>query len=181
MLFDGTPATVLYAASGQINAVVPFGVKGPATNITLQGAGQTFGPGTMNVLAAVPAIFTDDSSGKGQAAILNQDGSVNSASNPAARGSVISVFMTGAGRMTPPQADGSLGPMAPPFPATALGAGCNLGEVLYSGAAPGLIAGAVQVNVQLSQSTGTGSSVPIVIYMGSYASGFMGDTTVAVQ
>jgi uncharacterized protein (TIGR03437 family) len=181
VLFDGTPVTVLYAASGQINAVVPFGVKGPATNITLQGAGQTFGPGTMNVLAAVPAIFTDDSSGKGQAAILNQDGSVNSASNPAARGSVISVFMTGAGRMTPPQADGSLGPMAPPFPATVLGAGCNLGQVLYSGAAPGLIAGAVQVNVQLSPSAGTGNSVPIVIYMGSYASGFMGDTTVAVQ
>ncbi|MDR3701346.1 MAG: SBBP repeat-containing protein [Candidatus Sulfopaludibacter sp.] len=181
VLFDGIPATILYAANGQINAVVPFEVKGPATNITLQGAGQTFGPGTMNVLAAVPAIFTDDNSGKGQAAILNQDGSVNSASNPAARGSVISVFLTGAGRMTPPQADGSLGPMAPPFPATALGAGCNLGQVLYSGAAPGLIAGAVQVNVQLSQNTGTGSSVPVVIYIGDYASGFMGDTTVAVR
>jgi uncharacterized protein (TIGR03437 family) len=181
LLFDGTPATILYAAGGQINAVVPFAVKGPATNIMLQGGGQTFGPGTMNVLDAVPAIFTDDNSGKGQAAILNQDGSVNSASNPAARGSVISVFMTGAGRMTPPQADGSLGPMAPPFPGTALSAGCNLGQVLYSGAAPGLIAGAVQVNVQLSQSAGTGNSVPIVIYMGNYASGFMGDTTVAVR
>ena len=29
VLFDGTPATVLYIAAGQINAVVPFGVKGP--------------------------------------------------------------------------------------------------------------------------------------------------------
>ncbi len=181
LLFDGTAAPILYVGGGQINAVVPFEVKAPITNITLTGAGQTFGPGTMNVLAAVPALFTDDDSGKGQAAILNQDGSVNSASNPAARGSVISVFMTGAGRMTPGQADGSLGPMSPPFPTTALGASCNLGQVLYNGAAPGLIAGAVQVNVLLSQSMATGSSVPIVINIGSYASGFLGDTTVAVK
>jgi len=83
ILFDATPAPILYVQSDQINAVVPFGVAGPTTGITLQAASQTFGPGTMNVFDAVPALFTADGTGHGQAAILNQDGTVNSTANPA--------------------------------------------------------------------------------------------------
>ena len=181
VLFDGISAPILYVQSGQINAVVPFGVTGPTTAITLQGAGQIFGPGMMNVFDAVPALFTVDGTGHGQAAILNQDGTVNSTANPAARGSVISVFMTGAGRMAPPQPDGSLGPASAPFPLTALGAACSLGQVLYAGAAPGLVAGAVQVNVRISADANTGDHVAIVVYIGNYASGFPGDTTVALR
>jgi uncharacterized protein (TIGR03437 family) len=135
----------------------------------------------MNVFDAVPALFTVDGTGHGQAAILNQDGTVNSTANPAARGSVISVFMTGAGRMTPPQPDGSLGPASAPFPQTVLAAACSLGQVLYAGAAPGLVAGAVQVNVQISAGASTGDRVAIVVYIGNYASGFLGDTTVALR
>jgi uncharacterized protein (TIGR03437 family) len=97
-----------------------------------------------HVLDAVPALFTADEAGHGQAAILNQDGTVNSTTNPAAHGSVISVFMTGAGRMTPAQPDGSMGPLSAPFPVPVLGAACSLGQVLYAVAAPGLVAGAVR-------------------------------------
>ena len=181
LLFDGIPAPILYAQADQINAVVPFEVTAPTTAITLQSASQTFGQGHMDVFDAVPALFTSDGTGKGQAAVLNQDGSINSPSNPAPRGSVISVFMTGAGRMTPGQPDGSLTPPTPPFPFAALGASCNIGQVTYAGAAPGLVAGAVQVNVQISQDATTGAQVPIVIYIGNYATGFTGDTTVAIR
>ena len=135
----------------------------------------------MNVFDAVPALFTVNGSGMGQAAILNQDGTVNSPSNPAERGSVISVFMTGAGRMTPAQPDGSLGPPSPPFPAPVLGVGASIGQVLYAGAAPGLVAGAVQVNVRISEEVTPGDRVPIVVYIGNYSSGFTGDTTVAIR
>ncbi len=69
------PAPVLYIQADQMNAVVPFEITGPATE-------------------AVPALFTSNATGRGQSAVLNQDGSVNSPSNPASRGSVISVFMT---------------------------------------------------------------------------------------
>ena len=181
VLFDGIPAPIIYAQSDQINAVVPFELTGPITSITVQGAGQTLGPGIMNVFDAVPALFTVNGTGKGQAAILNQDGSVNSALNPAQRGSVISVFMTGAGRMTPALQDGSLGPLFPPYPMTILDAGSSLGEVLFAGAAPGLVAGVVQINVRISQGVSPGDEVPIVVYIGNYASGFIGDTTVAVH
>jgi uncharacterized protein (TIGR03437 family) len=165
ILFDGRPAQIFYVQEDQINATAPFEITGPTTQITVQGAGQTFGPGVMNVFDAVPAIFTIDGSGKGQAAVLNQDGSVNSAANPAARGSVVAIFMTGVGRMNP---------------APVLGVGCNLGAVTFAGQAPELAAGAVQVNVQLADGP-VGDKVPLVVYIGNYASGFYGDTTIAVK
>ena len=159
------------AQSDQINAVVPFEVTGSVSKIMVQGAGQTLGPGMTEVFDAVPALFTIDGSGKGQAAILNEDGTVNSPSNAAPRGSVISVFMTGAGRLNPPQPDGSLGPLSPPFPAPVLGVGSSIGQVLYAGAAPGLIAGATQVNIRISGDTPPGDKAPVVVYIGNFASG----------
>jgi uncharacterized protein (TIGR03437 family) len=42
------------------------------------------------------------------AAAVNQDGSINSAQNPAAAGSVVSLYVTGLGAMTPSPPDGSL-------------------------------------------------------------------------
>ncbi|HXA51982.1 MAG TPA: SBBP repeat-containing protein [Candidatus Acidoferrum sp.] len=181
VLFDGIPAPIIYTQSDQINAVVPFELTGPTTSITVDASGQTLGPAAINVFDAVPALFTVDGTGKGQAAVLNQDGVVNSVLNPAQRGSVISVFMTGAGRMTPPQQDDSRGPLSPPFPMTVLGAGSSVGQVLFAGAAPGLVAGAVQINVRISQDVSPGDRVPIVVYIGNYASGFNGDTTIAIR
>jgi hypothetical protein len=70
---------------------------------------------------------------------------------------------------------------AAPFPQTVLAAACSLGQVLYAGAAPGLVAGAVQVNVRISAGASTGDRVAIVVYIGNYASGFAGDTTVALR
>ncbi|HXS93500.1 MAG TPA: SBBP repeat-containing protein [Candidatus Limnocylindrales bacterium] len=181
LLFDGIPAPVLFVQPDQMNVVVPFEVNPPVTSMILQSASATFGDGRMDVFDAVPALFTADHSGKGQAAVLNQDGSVNSPSNPAERGSVISVFLAGGGRMTPAQTDGTITSLTPPFPLLALGASCNVGEVIFAGAAPGLIAGAGQVNVRISQDIDSGSAVPIVIYVGNFASGFTGDTTIAVK
>ncbi len=91
--------------------------------------------------------------------------------------------MTGAGLVTPGQQDGSLTPLTPPFPMVALGASCNIGQVTYAGAAPGLIAGAVQVNVQISQNVTPGAKIPIVIYIGNYVTaGVNGSAnTIAVQ
>jgi len=181
LLFDGIAAPILYVSSGQINAVVPFEVGPPVTTLTLITATQTFGQGRMNVYPVVPALFTADGSGKGQAAVLNQDGSINSPSNPAPRGSTISVFMTGAGAMTPRQPDGSVTPTMPPFPNVQLSVVSRIGQVTYAGAAPGLVAGAVQVNVQILPNLGMTGSVPLVLYVGGYASGFIGDTIVSLR
>ena len=151
--FSQTPAPILYASNCQINAVVPFVVTpGQNTFVSVQSAGQTIGPVKLPVVAAAPGLFTMTQNGTGQAAILNQDYSVNSASNPAPRGSFVAVYLTGTGALDPRIADGSLGPMSPPFPAPTAGITAAIGgvaaTVLFKGQAPGLIAGATQVNVQ---------------------------------
>ncbi len=52
---------------------------------------------TVPVQATAPGIFAADGSGTGGGAILNQDYSLNVRLNPAARGSVIAIYLTGAG------------------------------------------------------------------------------------
>jgi uncharacterized protein (TIGR03437 family) len=60
----------------------------------------------MPVQPVSPGIFTINFSGSGQAVALNADGSVNSSTNPAARGSMITLFATGEGVTTPGSTDG---------------------------------------------------------------------------
>jgi uncharacterized protein (TIGR03437 family) len=120
--FDGYPAPILYADTQQINAIVPFEVTAPNTVVSVAGSAKMIGSYTLPVWPAVPALFTANSSGFGQLAALNEDGTVNSSANPAKSGSVVSVFMTGAGSIAPSIVDGQLGPPQPPYPAPVLGA-----------------------------------------------------------
>jgi uncharacterized protein (TIGR03437 family) len=57
-----------------------------------------------------PAIFVGASAGVGAklAAVINQDGTVNTATNPAKRGSYIAIYATGQGAVSSPPADGDI-------------------------------------------------------------------------
>ena len=61
-------------------------------------------PVTVPVARTAPGLFTTNAQGSGQGAILNQDLSPNSAQNPADRGSVVAIYLTGGGA-TKPQTD----------------------------------------------------------------------------
>jgi uncharacterized protein (TIGR03437 family) len=184
--FDGRSAPILYASSTQINTVVPFEVSPPATTVSLQGVGGFVLP----VWPEVTGPFTADGSGYGQLAALNEDGTVNSGANPAKVGFVVAVYMTGVGAMRPPIADGQLGPLQPPYPVPVLGVsaltnnsvGLSNGipaPVLFAGQAPALIAGAVQVNVQIPAGTPSGN-VSLTVYIGNYETQIR-PVTIAVQ
>jgi uncharacterized protein (TIGR03437 family) len=186
VIFGQFPAPILYASDCQINAVVPFEVTpGLATFATVQSGGQTLGPLKLPVVVSAPGIFTMSATGSGQAAILNQDSTVNSPSNPAPRGSIVSVYMTGVGALNPFIADGSLGPLSPPFPKPMAAVSAIIGSVnapiKFVGQAPGLIAGATQVNVQIPQNAPVGAAIPITIYAAGYASQWMQSVTMAVR
>ncbi|MGA2271405.1 MAG: SBBP repeat-containing protein [Bryobacteraceae bacterium] len=174
VLFDGVPAPILYVSANQINAVVPYAVKAPATNMKVNGAAGTDGPRAMPVADAVPAIFTYNSSGIGQAAVLNQDNTYNSIANPAVRGSVITFYATGAGLMNPPVADGSLAPLFLPLPAPKLPVSVQIrgqdAPVQYAGAAPGYVSGLLQVNVQVPTNINFGNLIPLSLTVGSFTS-----------
>lgn len=184
VLFDGVAAPVIYSSRGQLSAIVPYSVAGrPTTSVVVESGGIKTEAVTLPVVAALPAVFTANQTGTGQGAILNQDGSVNAASNPAAPGSVIVLFGTGEGQTTPPGVDGLLAsgtplprPLAQP---TRVTVGGQEAEVLYSGAAPGLVAGLWQINARLPAAVPTGAAVPILLRVGEAVS--IAGVTVAVR
>jgi uncharacterized protein (TIGR03437 family) len=102
VLIGGTPAPLTYVSATQINCVVPYeiqGLKSPFVQVTYQG--QTSSVVQAILAPTVPALFTANGSGTGPAAAFNQDRSYNSPNNPAAKGSVVVLFMTGEGQTAP--------------------------------------------------------------------------------
>jgi uncharacterized protein (TIGR03437 family) len=183
VLFDGIPAPMLYASSGQSVAIVPFGVAGqPITTLQISVNGFLSNKAQMQIGDAMPGIFTQNASGSGSGAILNEDYSINSAANPARKGSVVMVYATGLGPVNPPVPDGAITGSAVSSqaqPVTALVDGQEA-DVLYAGTAPGLVAGASQINVRIPPNTRSGA-VSVTIWPISGIESSQGNVTVAVQ
>jgi uncharacterized protein (TIGR03437 family) len=95
--FDGAPAQILSAPPNRIEAIVPAPLSGTMTQLQVTSQVQTVANLVLPVAPAAPAIFTADGGGSGQGAILNEDLTFNSACNPAARGSIITLLATGVG------------------------------------------------------------------------------------
>ena len=113
--FDGEPAPLLWVQDGQINTIVPWSLAGPTTEICVTYNTVATNCLSSAVVEAAPGVFTIDGT---HAVALNQDGTLNSAANPAALGSTVTIFATGLGPIDPPQADGALA--EPPLPADTL-------------------------------------------------------------
>jgi uncharacterized protein (TIGR03437 family) len=65
---------------------------------------------SLPVTTEAPGLFSYDSTGGGGAAIINQDGSVNTPSNPASAGDTISLYGTGDGEEDPIPVTGGVNP-----------------------------------------------------------------------
>ncbi len=126
----------------------------------------------MPVAPAAPGIFSYNSSGKGQAILVNEDATLNTPSNPAARGSFVYFYATGEGQTNPAGIDGKIA--VAPFPAPVQTASIQLGATtlapLYAGAAPGFVAGVMQVNFQIPLDAPTGSAMPLALLIGGASS-----------
>ena len=183
VLFDGIPSPLLYTGSDQVNAVVPHSVAGrTTTRLQIEYLGLTSNDLSVPVAASSPGIFTLNGSGTGQAAILNQDNSVNSAANPAQPGSILVIYATGAGQMNPAVPDGAItvgDPLPKPIAPVTLTIGNFEAEVLYAGAAPGLVAGALQVNARIPAQAVAGPQVSVQLTIGNFSS--QAGLTVAIQ
>ena len=133
-----------------------------------------------SVTATAPGLFTANSSGKGPGAILNQDGSFNSGSNAAEVGSVVVLYGTGEGAVDPVVVDGAINASSLPTPREPMTVriGGKEAEVLYGGAAPGLVAGVFQINVRIPEGVEPGNA-PVVVMVGRATSS--PEVTVAVR
>jgi uncharacterized protein (TIGR03437 family) len=180
VLFDGTPAPMVYALTGQVSVVVPFSVQGrSSTQVQAEYLGLRSDPVTIVVAAAAPAIFTLDKSGRGGGAILNQNLTVNSSDNPATRGSTIVIYATGGGAF-PGAIDGRLAqPPLQQLRQLSVRIGGAIAQTTYAGEAPGIIEGALQINATVPPTVSSGAAVPIEIAIGNATS--QAGVTVAIR
>ena len=169
VLFDGVAAPMIYAVKNQVSAVVPYEIAGQSsTQVQVEYNGIRSVAVTVPVLPAVPGILTANASGTGQAVAVNQDGSLNSASNPAARGSVVVLYATGEGQRNPAGVTGVpapayASPVLSPVTLTVGGAAATLG---YAASAPGFV-GLMQINLTVPDGAPTGASVPVTLTIGT--------------
>lgn len=108
LLSDGVAAPIVYVSANQSSVIVPYSVSGTITHMVVTYNGQSSAPVTLRVASSAPGLFTADASGKGPGAFSNADGRPNSAANPAAKGSIITLYATGEGQTLPPSVDGKL-------------------------------------------------------------------------
>ncbi len=182
VLFDGIPAPLVYVAAARSSAIVPYAVDGrPSVSVVVEYQGATTAPLSLQVSDSAPGIYSADGSGQGQSVILNQDQTMNSFSNPAAQGSVVSLFGTGEGQTIPSGVDGQVASLtlpSPRLPVSLTVGGKAVTEVLYQGAAPGEVAGLLQVSFRLPLGLASGN-VSVTLQVGSASS--QNGLTIAVQ
>lgn len=152
VLIDRIPVTPISVTADQMSVTVPYSIAGSLTTEVIVEASleRRSVPVRIPVTPARPGLFTANSSGQGQGAILNENGSVSSPANPATRGSVVVLYGTGGGSLT----DDELPRLALPVQIDGIES-----EVLYAGIAPGLVEGIVQVNVRVPEEATDGQVV----------------------
>ena len=170
---NGIAAPILYTSSTQVAAIVPYAISGTTTQVTVTYQGQASDAFTVPVAPSAPSFFTSNQTGAGQAAAINAvDGTVNAAANPVKIGGYISLYATGEGQTNPASVDGKIaGPTSahPILPVSVTVDGIPA-TVQYAGSAPGLVAGLMQVNVEIPSGVQPGGYVPVVLQVGDHSS-----------
>jgi uncharacterized protein (TIGR03437 family) len=167
VVINGIPTPLLYVSGTQINAVAPVELTGTSPVslqvTTVSGALPLF---RLVIDPAIPEVFRTTA---GNAAAINQDGTINSQSNPAKSGAIVAVWATGVG-LPIPGADGQEATVAQQLCNCEIYAGliqsstydahlrqsassAQYVPVVYAGAAPGMVTGVVQINFQVTGST----------------------------
>jgi uncharacterized protein (TIGR03437 family) len=174
VLFDNVAAPMVYSLAGQVSAIVPYEVFNHASvQVSIEYQGVRSPAVSVPVLESLPGIFTLNGAGTGQAAILNETGCCNAASAPAQRGSIAVLYATGEGQTSPASITGGLSnfPTLAGFPRPLLGVTVTVGgiqaDIAYAGAAPGFVAGVMQVNFRVPQNAPVGDAVPVVLMVGN--------------
>jgi uncharacterized protein (TIGR03437 family) len=173
---DELKAPLLFLSPHQINLQFPMAAPTGTGRIAvrLTETGEMLAGGPVLVAPASPGLLgTGDSN---QGLVVNQDGSLNGSTKPAKKGSVVTLFGTGQGEVTPAVAEGEAAPSSPPAKTVAeptsdgstcltvqrsvcVAVGSTFGEVQFSGLAPGF-AGLWQLNVKIPE-TALSGSVPV--------------------
>jgi uncharacterized protein (TIGR03437 family) len=171
--FNGIAAPILYTSATQVVAVAPYALAGTTAQVTVTHQGEASNSFTVPVAPSAPSLFTLNQTGAGQAVAINTvDGTVNTPANPVKLGGFISLYATGEGQTTPAGVDGRLEGSTPAQPVLAVRVtiGGIPATVQYEGGAPGLVAGVMQVNVQIPSGVQPGGYVSVALQSGDRSS-----------
>jgi uncharacterized protein (TIGR03437 family) len=169
VLVDGRESPIYYVdpARNQVNFLVPAGVEPGVRPVRIISGGSEVTT-SLRVMQTAPGVFViDQSVTPGRGAILNQNGGINSESNPARRGEVIQIYATGQGALSSPIADGAAAPQSPLVTTVSTPQVYVAGvaaTVQFSGMAPNFV-GLWQVNVFVPQQNFISGRVPLKIFM----------------
>jgi len=166
---NGIPAPIFRISKTRIDFQVPM--SAPQSGfaeflVQRDSTGEIVATYNVPMAASNPGFFTTNAAGTGPAAATLEDGSVNSPSNPVARGKVITFYLTGAGAVPNAPPDGVAPSTAASTPRAPVILSPSLGivdpkYVLYSGL--GAFAGGWQINFQVPEAIPPGNNNIIVV------------------
>jgi uncharacterized protein (TIGR03437 family) len=106
----GIPATIFRVDASAINFQVPMSAPtsgSPEFQVKRASTGEVVAAASIPMNLSNPGFFTASATGDGPVAAVNDDGTINSASNPVGRGHLISFYLTGQGFVNGAPPDGA--------------------------------------------------------------------------
>lgn len=188
VLFNDSPVPLYFVSSGQINYQVPWSAQ-PGSNadvtVVKKSTGQVLASSLVRIVDVSPGFFTATSNGRGQVSAINEDGTINSITNPIARGKIIALYGTGIGAVSNTPADGAPSPSSPlavgDRPDVLInGRPVAAADVSFSGLAPGFV-GLWQLNVKIPDAVPPGNSISVLVLLRSVPSQNQLGTVIAVK
>jgi uncharacterized protein (TIGR03118 family) len=166
---NSIPAPILYSSGSETSVQVPDSlILSSTANIVVMTPGQTSNTFSVAMSQAAPGLFAANASGAGALAAMNQDGSINTATNAATAGSAVTLYATGEGATTPTSVDGAIdsGTIDSPTLETSVTIGGQTATVVSAGTPVGELSGVIQVKVQVPSGL-TPGPVPVVLTVGT--------------
>jgi uncharacterized protein (TIGR03437 family) len=178
----GHAAPLYFAMPTQVNIQIPWELAGQTqASVIATVNGEVSNTQIAALATFAPGIFTVNSTGTGQGAVLvAPTAQLAAPGSPASRGGYVSIFCTGLGPVTNQPATGAaalVSPLSYTMTTPTVTIGGMMAVVSYAGLAPDF-AGLYQVNAIVPPGVSPGNTVQVVISMGNFASNTV---TIAVQ
>ncbi|HZL55966.1 MAG TPA: hypothetical protein VFC21_02730, partial [Bryobacteraceae bacterium] len=162
---NGVAAPIGFTSTSQVNFQIPYSTPLGNVSIVVTTNGLSSAPFTLAIAPTAPGIISP--------AILNQNSTQNSSSNPATAGTTVSVFFTGIGAVSPAVATGFQAPSSPlSTPVASSGVTINGAAVTvpFIGLVPAGQVGFAQANVTIPTNLATGTYA-LVLTVGGVSTG----------
>ncbi len=187
--FNGTAAPIFSVSNvngvQQVNVQVPYEVAGLASaSVVINTNGGGSGTFTVTLQPYSPGIFTTDVFGvQNYVVAIRPDGSYVSPSNPAHRGEIIIIFVTGAGQTSPPTATNEAGIPNQNIAANFAVGFNNAGTPSISAQTVVGLVGVYAISLQLPDDATTGAQRPVgfIVYDAAGNPYFANSPVISIQ